>query len=312
MSRGEHPEDPGSKTIGSADAARSPRGVKAWAGIFTRGLAMGIAEVVPGVSGGTIAFVTGIYDELLRTLSRFGPASLALLFRSGPVAFWRAHNLAFLVVLGLGMFLALIAFARLLGVLLDSMAPVVWAFFLGLIGASVVQIGRARSPRLLLTWGVPGLLVGFALLKLDPPDASAHPVVFLLGGMAAISAWLLPAISGSFVLLVLGLYEPVLRALNGFDLAVLAPFVVGCGLGIISMARVLEWLMQRFREQTLALLTGFMAGSMVTLWPWRIGDQLLTPAGYAAQGAGDPLFGFSMLTAVAGMVVLWLISRLEQ
>jgi putative membrane protein len=299
--------------VGSgSDREASPRGIKAWVGIFTRGLAMGVAEAVPGVSGGTIAFVTGIYDELLRTLSRFGPASVALLIRSGPLAFWRQHNLNFLLVLSLGMGTALLVFARILGLLLDTVAPVVWAFFLGLIAASVAQIGRARALRRLVLWGLPGVLLGLGLLVLDPADAGAHALVFLLGGVAAISAWLLPAISGSFVLLVLGLYEPVLRSLNTLDFSVLAPFVIGCALGIMTMARVLAWLMQRWREQTLALLTGFMAGSMVTLWPWRVGGVLLTPSGYAAQGAGDPLVGFSIAAALAGMVVLWLISRLEQ
>jgi len=286
-------------------------GLAAWLAVLVRGLAMGLAELVPGVSGGTIAFVTGIYYELVRSLSAFGPRSVMILYREGPVGFWRAHNLGFLIVLGAGMLVSVVAFARLFEYLIDTVPTLVWGFFFGLIVASVVHIGRDRRAAMLLGFGSVGLFCGLAMLLLEPADAGASLWIFFLGGVIAISAWLLPAISGSFMLLVLGLYEPVLRALNALDVPIIAAFVMGCLVGVLTMARVLHWLMVRFREPMLALLTGFMAGSLVTLWPWQFEGTLLLPASYSAASGAPALLGYSVLAAVAGMVALWLLSRLE-
>jgi len=294
---------------GAAHPAR--QGLRAWLGVLVRGLAMGLAELVPGVSGGTIAFVTGIYDELVGSLSRFRVGSAVLLYQEGVARFWHAHNLGFLVVLAAGMFISIAAFARVFEYLIDSVPTLVWAFFFGLIVASVVQIGRGRPWRLLLGYGSVGLVCGLAMLTLEPADAGASPWLFFAGGMIAISAWLLPAVSGSFMLLVLGLYEPVLRALNALDVGILLSFGAGCAVGILTMARLLHWLMLRHREPLLALLTGFMAGSLVTLWPWQFDGALLLPAQYQAVSGGPALLGYSVAAAFAGMVALWLLSLLE-
>lgn len=287
------------------------RDLPAWLALAVRGMAMGLAELVPGVSGGTIAFVTGIYHELVRSLASFGPSSVGLLFREGVGAFWRAHNLNFLLVLALGMLASIAAFARLFEWLIDTVPTLVWGFFFGLIIASVVQIGRRRRVGMLLGYGAIGLVCGLALLYVEPANAGDSLWVFFAGGMIAISAWLLPAVSGSFMLLVLGLYEPVLRALNALDVAVIAAFGAGCLAGILTMARLLHWLMVRFQEPLLALLTGFMAGSLVTLWPWRVDGQVLGPAAYEAATGEPALVLYSVAATFAGMVALWLLSRLE-
>ena len=282
-----------------------------WRGLLGRGMAMGIAEVVPGVSGGTIAFITGIYYELVRTLAGFGPASVGVLVRRGPAAFWHERNLSFLGLLVAGMMVSILAFARVIGYLMDVVPTTVWGFFFGLIVVSVVQIGRGRRLAHLLVFGVLGCAGGIALNSLDPLQAHEALWVYFVGGIVAISAWMLPAISGSFMLLVLGLYHPVVAALNTFDLSVLLSLALGCLAGLLLFSRLLAWLMAERREPVLALLTGFMAGSLVRLWPWALDGELLGPGGYAAATGQDPLLIATAIAAVAGGVSLWLLSRLE-
>ncbi len=286
-------------------------GAGEWLAVLLRGIAMGVAELVPGVSGGTIAFVTGIYEELVATLAGLQPRSLAVLYRQGPRSFWASHNLTFLLVLGTGMLAAVVLFARLLGYLLDRTPTLVWGFFFGLIAASVVHIGRYRAARALAGYGPLGAVLGLGVLELSLQSGDAPLWMFFLGGVVAVSAWLLPAVSGSFLLLALGLYEPVLRAFNAGHWLIPATLAAGCVVGLLVFSRFLHWLMRRAREPVLATLTGFMAISLVRLWPWQHAGALLTPGGYEAatgQGAGAP----GVLAAAAiGVLALWLLSRLE-
>jgi len=286
------------------------RSRRAWAGIYGRGIAMGIAEVVPGVSGGTIAFVTGIYDELIHTLASFRPASLRLL--TNPAGFWQAHNLSFLLALGLGMLTGVALFAHLLSLALEHARPVVWAFFLGVISLSVYLLGRDRSRRSLLLYLPIGLVLGVILGTLDTSAIDARPWMFFLGGAVAVAAWLLPAVSGSFILLALGLYEGVLAALVDVDLPIIALLLSGCLTGLLCFANFLSWLMRHHREGLLSLLTGFMAGSLLRLWPWATAEGgLLTPAGYQQQFAADPFLVWVIVSFLAGTGVIWWLSRLK-
>lgn len=287
------------------------RSVQEWLAVVLRGMAMGIAELVPGVSGGTIAFVTGIYEELISTLAKLQPAALAALHRDGLRRFWVSHNLSFLAALGAGMVLAVVVFARLLEYLLDHVPTVVWAFFFGLIAASVVHIGRSRAPALLAGYGLLGAVLAFAVLQLGVREGSAPLWLFFVGGMVAVSAWLLPAVSGSFLLLTLGLYEPVLRAFNAGQWMVPLVLGLGCLVGLLAFSRLLHWLMQRLREPVLATLTGFMAVSLMRLWPWQQGGVLLTPGGFESA-TGTAALMLPVLAAVGlGIVALWLLSKLE-
>lgn len=280
-------------------------------GVFARGMAMGVAEVVPGVSGGTIAFVTGIYRELLGSLASFGGRSLRTLFREGPRQFWLEHNLSFLALLGLGMALSVVLFARLIGGWLEVAPPLVFGFFCGLIMASVVHIGRARSIRLLLSYGALGLLIGLLMLMLDPLARQDSLWVFFLGGMIAVCAWLLPAISGSFLLLILGLYTPVIEAINELYLPILVVLAAGCAVGLLSFSKGLNWLMMRHGEALLALLTGFMAGSLPRLWPWTVDGARLSPATYEVLTQQSAFLPWVWVMVLAGVVSLWFLSRFE-
>ena len=287
-------------------AGSSPMSV----GLLLRGMAMGIAEVVPGVSGGTIAFVTGIYDELIRTLAGLDLRALRILVKRGPVVAWRELNLTFLMILGIGMVLAVGIFARLIEAALESAAPLVWAFFFGLILYSVFAIGRTLPRQRLLLLLPIGVLLGYALSQLTPTGASLPDYWFLLGGALAISAWLLPAVSGSFLLLVLGLYEPMVTAVNSFALDRLALFCAGCVLGLLLFSKLLHWLMTRFRETLLALLTGFMLGALPKLWPWQLGGVAASPADYATV-SGEPSFVLAVVpVACLGALLLWLLGKL--
>ena len=286
-------------------------GSRRWPGLLVRGMAMGVAEVVPGVSGGTIAFVTGIYDELVNTLAGFGANSVRLLFERGPVEFWRKQNLGFLSVLLIGMLVTMLTVARVIGYLLDVVPSMVWGFFFGLIVGSVLQSGRARTLKHMLLFGVIGCAAGIALNNLDPLQMHEALWVYFLGGVIAISAWMLPAISGSFMLLVLGLYHPVVDALNTWQLPVLISLALGCATGTLLFARLLAWLMGHHREPVLAFLTGFMAGSLVRLWPWSHGGVPMDPGGYAAVTGQDPLILATWITVILGGVALWLLARLE-
>ena len=252
-------------------AVGSRQTVGAHAGLFARGIAMGLAEVVPGVSGGTIAFITGIYDELLETLASL--SRVASTWRNGWPVFWQAHNLAFLVVLCSGMLAGAFGLAWFMLALLEAQPTLVSAFFFGVIAASAVLVGMASSWRWLATLGVVGVAGGVVVAMLgDAGSATATPTNVFVGGAFAATAWVLPGVSGAFVLLLMGLYEPVLRAATQFDLGLLAPLVGGLVVGLLAFSRLLAWLLARARHAVLALLTGLMSGSLIDLWPWRDGE----------------------------------------
>ena len=182
---------------------------------------------------------------------------------------WAAHNLTFLLVLGLGMVTSVILLAQALSVALESIRPVVWGFFLGIIVLSIWMLGRNLAIRALLRMAPAGILAGVGVVLLDPFSGAETLPVFFLAGAVAVSAWLLPAVSGSFVLLTIGLYEAVIGALVTPHWDVLLLFLSGCAVGLLLFSRALSVLLHRWRDPLLAFLTGFMAGASLQLWPWQ-------------------------------------------
>lgn len=253
------------------EGAAAPR----WsdAGLFLRGICMGAADVVPGVSGGTMAFILGIYETLVESIRRVGqpPFWRALLRGRLKDAFAIVEG-RFLVALGAGILTAVLALARVISWLLREHPVLLWSFFFGLIVASVVVVSR-RVPR----WS-PALLAALAaggvgaywLVGLVPTQTPEAPWFLFLSGALAITAMILPGISGSFILVLLGKYQYVLDAVNARDLVTLAWFVTGIVVGIVSFAQLLGWLFRRHHDATVALLTGFMLGSLRKVWPWKI------------------------------------------
>lgn len=239
--------------------------------LFLKGIAMGAADVVPGVSGGTIAFITGIYQELLDSIQRINVHALRVLWQQGPKAAWQAINGGFLLTLGTGILFALFSLARILHYLLLHHPVFLWAFFFGLILASCWHMVRTiphwqRSQYLALIFGA---AVAASISLLAPTSIEATPWIIFFAGSIAICAMILPGISGSFILLLMGLYEPILGAVKQLDLSVLMIFATGAVLGLMVFSRLLSWLLDHYRVTMLALLTGFMAGSLVKVWPWK-------------------------------------------
>lgn len=242
-----------------------------WPGIYLRGLAMGAADVVPGVSGGTVAFITGIYEELLASIKAINPTALRLLFSAGPAAAWRHINGNFLLLLVLGILTSVFSLARLISQLLEQQPVLVWAFFFGLILASSIHMARqlkAWNPQTVVALVV-GVVVAWGIALLKPAELPPSPILVFLAGAIAICAMILPGISGSFILLLLGMYSHILAAVKQLDLLLLLCFAAGCGVGLLSFANLLSWLFKRFHDLTLSLLTGFLVGSLYLVWPWK-------------------------------------------
>jgi putative membrane protein len=295
--------------------------MKGWLGIYLRGVAMGTADLVPGVSGGTIALITGIYARLLAALSQANGETVMLLARGHFARCWERIDGSFLLVLAAGMGTAILGFAEGIQFLLAHYPLVLWSFFFGLVLASAVM--------LLVTELSAGDTLGYflvvlgasaaALIGLLPQGSIASlPGAFFLAGMLAITAMLLPGISGSFILLLLGMYAPVISAVTERDLTLLAVFAAGCAVGLLTFSRVLHWLMQSFRKSLMATLAGFLAGSLVILWPWQLVQSVIidrhgearsasslpiSPARFAAE-LGDPQLLLCGIGALVGIVVV--------
>jgi putative membrane protein len=235
-------------------------------------MAMGIAELIPGVSGGTIAFLTGIYMDLVGSIQRFRWSVVRQALSGQIRAAWGALDPRFLLVLGAGMGVSIVLFASAIQWLLEHRPIPTWAFFFGLIVASVAWVGRSALPvtpsRAL--WATLGLGLGFGLAHLQPLPDSGWGWGTAISGALAICAWILPGISGSFVLLLLGQYGPLMGALSTLDLRFLGTLAAGMAVGILAFSRGLQWLLRFHYRDTLAALSGLMLGSLPRIWPWRL------------------------------------------
>lgn len=232
---------------------------------------MGAADVVPGVSGGTIAFITGIYDTLLESIRRINPSLIGVVKREGIVAAFSHINGLFLISLFAGVFTSIATLAKVISWLLTYHPIPLWSFFFGLILVSVVHMLKQVQHRSLNRLVFLALGVGFAysITVLQPLQLEPTHLNVFLAGTIAICAMILPGISGSFILLLLGMYAPVLGAVKAFDLPILALFLTGCVVGILSFSHLLSWLLRRFRDFTLVFLTGLMLGTLPKIWPWK-------------------------------------------
>lgn len=254
-----------------------------------KGCAMGMADVVPGVSGGTIAFISGIYSELIESIKSFNPTALKLLGRFEFRKFWRHINGSFLFSVLLGIGIAIFSLARLMTYLLAHHPIEIWSFFFGLIVASAAFV--ARDIRKWNLTSLLGLLVGTALafwITIASPTQTPNDWWFImLSGAVAICAMILPGISGAFILLLLGKYQYILQAVSEFRLGVLLLFAVGAVAGIISFSHLLSWLLRKHHDLTISLLMGFMVGSLNKVWPWKEVVETYTDA----QGCRSPVGG---------------------
>jgi putative membrane protein len=257
-------------------AIRSPL---AMAGIFVRGIAMGAADIVPGVSGGTMAFIFGIYEELINSIKTIGQRNFidAVLHLRLRQAF-SLINWTFLIPLGLGVLTAIFALSGLLEYFLTHQPVFLWSFFFGLIIASVIVIaGRIKR----WSWGLVGaVLLGivstYLLVSLVPAQTPETWWFYLLTGALASAAMILPGISGAYILVMLGKYQTVLGAVNQRDFLTLGLIAVGAAIGLVTFAQILSWLFKRYHDYTVAVLIGLLLGSLRKVWPWKVDVSWLT------------------------------------
>jgi len=239
--------------------------------LYLKGIAMGSADVVPGVSGGTIAFITGIYTELLDSIKSINIESLIILFKQGPKSAWKAINGTFLITLFAGILTAILTLAKVIHYLLDQHAVLLWSFFFGLILASSLHMGKQIKkwpPSTLIALLVGALFAGFISIA-SPTSIEPSYLNIFIAGSIAICAMILPGISGSFILLLMGLYAPVLAAVKGLQLDIMLIFALGAGIGLILFSRLLSWLLHHYQDLMFSILTGFMLGALLKVWPWK-------------------------------------------
>ena len=231
--------------------------------LFLKGIGMGSADLVPGVSGGTIAFITGIYEELVDSIRSIDLNALQLLLKGRVLEFWKAINGSFLFTVFSGILIALLSLARLFSFILENYPIQMWSFFAGLILISAIVVLRkigSYSPWLILG-GILGLVIGFLVTRFTPSQTPEEIWFIFLTGVIAITAMIMPGISGSFILVILGKYEFILNAVKEFKFSDLLVFVVGCIVGLLSFSRVISWTFRKFHDITVAVLSGFMIGS---------------------------------------------------
>ena len=243
-----------------------------WLGLYLRGVAMGAADLVPGVSGGTIALVTGIYDRFISAIASVGIDALRMVLSGKIKDAWAHVDGNFLVAVGAGILSSVVALASLLNWLLLNYPLPLWALFCGLIMASATHLfytsridWTGREYALWLTGAGVATVIGL----MQATQLPVGPVSVFVAGAIAVSAMLLPGISGSFLLLIMGMYQPVIGALVNIDLVTVGLFAMGCLCGLLVFSRLLRVLLARARRATMAILYGFLLGSVIMLWPWQ-------------------------------------------
>nr|WP_321409669.1 DUF368 domain-containing protein [uncultured Carboxylicivirga sp.] len=250
-----------------------------------KGAAMGAANVIPGVSGGTLALITGIFERLINAIKSFDVKAIKLLFSGKFKEFANHIDLGFLVSLFAGIGLAILSLAKLFKYLFENHPIYIWAFFFGLVLASVYFVGKTVK-----NWNISSIIsllvgtgVAIAISVLTPASENSSFIYLIICGVIAICSMILPGLSGSFVLILLGNYQLVMiNAVSELNLKVLFPVGLGAGVGLIAFSHFLSWLLKKYHNQTIALLTGFIAGSLGVLWPWKepvtkiFGDKIKT------------------------------------
>lgn len=236
-----------------------------------KGILIGAANVVPGVSGGTMALLTGLFERLINAISACNKDALRLLRNQKFIQCWNQIDGLFLVTIGTGVFISLFSFAKLLDGLFLHHKLYVWSFFFGLILASVYGVGKTIQKWNLSVgiFFIVGTITASSMVLLTPATSNDSTLYLMLCGAIAMCSMILPGLSGSFVLLLMGNYELVINAISQLNLEILIPFGLGALLGIIAFARLLSWIFRNYHDQTISLLTGFIFGSLAVLWPWK-------------------------------------------
>ena len=284
-------------------------------------MAMGAADVVPGVSGGTIAFISGIYEELITSINNIEPSLFKVWKNEGFNVFWRKLNGNFLVALFLGIAISILSLAKFISWLLVNEAILLWSFFFGLVVASIFFVGKAIEK-----WNIAAvlvLLIGAALayyITILPPSENVESLPFLfLSGALAVCAMILPGISGAFILVLLGSYKTILDAVHERNVQIIATVGLGAIFGLLSFAKLLKLMFNHYKNITLALLTGFILGSLNKIWPWKevletqtFGDKIITVKEQNISPMafdGDAQITYAIIAAIIGFSLIFVLER---
>ena len=300
------------------------RKIKDYIIIGFKGMAMGAADVVPGVSGGTIAFISGIYEELLGSISNVNLKLFNTLKKEGLKAAWKQVNGNFLLSLFLGIFISVVTLAKAIKYLLENEPILLWSFFFGLVLASIIYVAKQITK-----WNFISVLLlllssflAYYVTTLNPLINENSSLLFLfLAGVIAICAMILPGISGAFILVLLGAYKTILTAVDDRDLKTIATVGLGAIVGLLSFSKILKWLFSNYKNYTLAALTGFIIGSLNKIWPWKetltwrtnshgvkvpFNQVSVSPFSFEV----DPQIPFAVLLALIGFLLILLMEKL--
>lgn len=296
--------------------------------VSLKGFAMGVANVIPGVSGGTIALIAGIFERLINAIKSFNLKAIKLLIGFKLKEFAAHTDLKFLAALGIGIIVAIFSLAKLLEYLFENYSVYVWAYFFGLILASIYYVGKTItkiSAPVIITF-ILGTAIALGISFLKPATQNENVFYIFICGILAISSMILPGISGSFVLILLGNYELiVIESITQLRFEILIPFAAGCGLGLLGFSYLLSWVFKHYRNETIAILTGFILGSLLIIWPWKsaiyktdaLGQMVLKSDGTPVIMSYDRFFPGSvnaevivaLLIMLSGIVTIWLIEK---
>lgn len=290
--------------------------------LILRGCAMGAADVVPGVSGGTIAFITGIYEELIDSIKSIDVQALKLLLRFRLADFWKKINGSFLLSVVLGIAISIFSLAKLMTWLLENHPIYIWSFFFGLIIASTVLVAKEIKKWDILTLLalLAGACAAYTITVMTPAETPNTWWFIIFSGAIAICAMILPGISGAFILLLMGKYSYILGAVSSLNIGIILLFIVGAVAGIISFSHLLSWLLKNYHTLTVSLLTGFMVGSLNKVWPWKetiqtyidnhgvekaLIESNVSPHRFGELTQSNPLLWEAILMCIAGFLLIW-------
>lgn len=290
--------------------------------LILRGCAMGAADVVPGVSGGTIAFITGIYEELIDSIKGIDLQAVKLLLKLKFADFWKKVNGNFLLSVVLGIAISIFSLAKLMTWLLEHQPIYIWSFFFGLIIASSVLVAKEIKQWNIFTVIslIAGVCAAYTITVMTPAETPNTWWFIILSGAIAICAMILPGISGAFILLLMGKYSYILGAVSSLNIGVILLFIVGAVAGIISFSHLLSWLLKNYHTLTVSLLTGFMVGSLNKVWPWKetiqtyidshgvekaLVETNVSPHRFGELTQTDPLIWQAILMCVVGFFLIW-------
>lgn len=287
-------------------------------GLFFKGMAMGAANVIPGVSGGTIALITGIFERLIHAIKSFNLTAIKLLFSGKFQDFIKHTDLYFLINLFAGVGVSIISVAKLFAFLFENYPIYIWSYFFGLIVASVYFVGKTieRWNLGVIISFVLGAIVAMSITLLSPASENDNFLYLILCGVVAVCSMILPGLSGSFVLILMGNYQLVMiDAINELRFDILLPIVLGAGFGLLGFSYILSWVFKKYKNQTISTLTGFILGSLGIIWPWK--DSLIENFGDKEKVIGysyyfpqiDLSFFIAFIIIIIGFVTIWIMEK---